>query len=149
MSIPSREAIFRMGISSDFLRAAPGRLKPALAERFDGERAIHYHHFDATGTDDAGPYVGPADIAGLDAAIGLGHRFTAQSLDGHISLALIARWGVGYDKIDAPACGAHNVALAIKVDAVRHSVISYGSDHGVYVSSLGQGVAAVREISAG
>jgi phosphoglycerate dehydrogenase-like enzyme len=35
---------------------------------------------------------------------------------------VIARWGVGYDKIDVPACTARDVVLAITVDAVRRPV---------------------------
>ena len=37
-------------------------------------------------------------------------------------LAVIARWGVGYDTIDVPACTANDVLLAITTDAVRRPV---------------------------
>jgi phosphoglycerate dehydrogenase-like enzyme len=57
-----------------------------------------------------------------DAVIALGLKFPAGALDGLRRLAVIARWGVGYDRIDVPACTANDVMLAITPEAVRRPV---------------------------
>jgi len=62
------------------------------------------------------------DMAGLDALILLGARFDADSFPGDGRLALIARFGVGYDTVDVAACDAHDVALTITPNGVRRPV---------------------------
>ena len=115
-------APFRIGISDDFRIQAPGRLEPVVARIFGLLPQVEVIYFAPTGADLAGPYVTPADIADLDAVIALSPRFTAQSFSGQDRLAVIARWGVGYDLIDVAACTAADVLLAIAVDAVRRPV---------------------------
>ncbi len=114
--------LFRIGISADFKTTAPGRLEPALRSLIDPLPHVSYGEFAPTGQDEAGPYVTPADIADFDAVLVLGPRFTAASFSGQDRLAVIARWGVGYDMIDVAACTANDVLLAITVDAVRRPV---------------------------
>jgi D-3-phosphoglycerate dehydrogenase len=64
----------------------------------------------------------PAQIAGYDALIVLGPRVTAASLVEADRLALIARFGVGYDNVDVEACTAQGVLLSITPDSVRRPV---------------------------
>jgi phosphoglycerate dehydrogenase-like enzyme len=59
---------------------------------------------------------------GLDALILSGPGITADSFHVDGSLALIARFGVGYDSIDVEACTANNVALVITPEGVRRPV---------------------------
>lgn len=61
----------------------------------------------------------PADIARYDALALLGERVTADTLAGNDRLAIIARYGVGYDAIDVPACTAAGVLLVITPGGVR------------------------------
>ena len=61
-------------------------------------------------------------IAGYDALAVLAPRITAATFDGADRLAVIARYGVGYDTVDVPACTAHGVALTITPDGVRRPV---------------------------
>jgi D-3-phosphoglycerate dehydrogenase len=61
----------------------------------------------------------PSDIAGFDAMAILGGRVTAETLAGNERLSLVARFGVGYDNVDVPACTAAGVFLTITPDAVR------------------------------
>jgi phosphoglycerate dehydrogenase-like enzyme len=61
----------------------------------------------------------PEDIAGFDALAMLGGRVTAATLAGNERLALVARFGVGYDTVDVPACTAAGVFLTITPEAVR------------------------------
>lgn len=58
-------------------------------------------------------------IRGYDALAVLAPRVTAATLEGADRLAVIARYGVGYDSVDVPACTAHGVALTITPDGVR------------------------------
>jgi phosphoglycerate dehydrogenase-like enzyme len=61
----------------------------------------------------------PEDIAGFDALAMLGGQVTAATLAGNERLALVARFGVGYDNVDVAACTANGVFLTITPEAVR------------------------------
>ena len=61
----------------------------------------------------------PAEIAGYDALVVLGPRVTAATLAEADRLALIARFGVGYDNVDVGACTEQGVLLSITPDSVR------------------------------
>ena len=61
-------------------------------------------------------------LADVDALILLAHRITRDSLPGNGRLALIARFGVGYDTVDVAACTEADVAVAITPDGVRRPV---------------------------
>jgi len=58
----------------------------------------------------------------FDALILLAHRFAAESVPKSGRLAAVARFGVGYDTVDVPACTANNIALCITPDGVRRPV---------------------------
>ncbi len=64
----------------------------------------------------------PTDIETLDALVLLGESFTGRSLNPSGRLALIARFGVGYDKVDIAACTRNGVGVSITPDAVRRPV---------------------------
>ena len=67
----------------------------------------------------------PAHAARYDAICAMTTRLTPQSLSGSDHrLKLIARFGVGYDSIDVPACTAAGVLLTIAPDGVRRPVAS-------------------------
>ncbi len=105
---------FRVGITPDFLTQATGLLEPWLDQGLGG---LAWEAMPDTGdaaTRDA--------LDRYDAVIALALRFPAASLEGVKRLAIIARWGVGYDRIDVPACTANDVMLAITPDAVRRPV---------------------------
>jgi len=108
---------FRVGISPDFKTEGAGLLEPVLAEIFDPLPYLKYDFFTT-----ADEIVTPQEIAAYDAVITFRPRFTTTSFSGHDRLAVIARWGVGYDMIDVPACTTAKVLLAITTDAVRKPV---------------------------
>lgn len=58
----------------------------------------------------------------FDALILLGHRFDATSVPKSGRLAVVARFGVGYDTVDVAACTASDIALVITPDGVRRPV---------------------------
>ena len=108
----------RVGISADFKLEAEGVLEPVLAEYFDSERAIEYDYFHG----EAGVAVKPEHISNFDALLTLRPCFSKESFIGVDRLALIARWGVGYDVIDVAATTAANVMLTITTGAVNRPV---------------------------
>lgn len=68
------------------------------------------------------PELRPDQIAGFDGLLVLGPKVTAATLAGNDRLAVVARFGVGYDNVDVPACTAAGVALTITPDGVRRPV---------------------------
>jgi phosphoglycerate dehydrogenase-like enzyme len=68
------------------------------------------------------PELRPDQIAGYDGLLVLGPKVTTATLAGNDRLAVVARFGVGYDNIDVPACTAAGVALTITPDGVRRPV---------------------------
>jgi phosphoglycerate dehydrogenase-like enzyme len=112
------ESVFYVGISADFQLEAAGIIEPFLAEYFDPYPAIHYDFFQCK----ADAVVQPQHIADYDALLTLRPRFNAQSFVGIDRLAVIARWGVGYDVIDVPACTRAHVLLTITTGAVNRPV---------------------------
>lgn len=108
---------FRIGVSPDFKTNAAGLLEPVLAEMLEPLPHVSWDFFQMHGKE-----VLPDEIVGYDALLTLLARITPESLAGNERLAVIARWGVGYDMIDVPACTEANVLLAITTDAVRKPV---------------------------
>jgi D-3-phosphoglycerate dehydrogenase len=58
-------------------------------------------------------------VRGYDALLVLSPRVTRQTLEGADQLAIIARFGVGYDRVDVAACTDRGVILTITPDGVR------------------------------
>lgn len=61
-------------------------------------------------------------IKDYDALAMLGPRLTTETLEGVDRLAIVARYGVGYDTVDVPACTAHGIALTITPEGVRRAL---------------------------
>ena len=58
----------------------------------------------------------------FDALILLAHRFAPESVPKSGRLAVVARFGVGYDTVDVEACTEAGIALVITPDGVRRPV---------------------------
>jgi phosphoglycerate dehydrogenase-like enzyme len=112
---------FHVGVSRDLL--LPGTEEP-MAEV--GLGALEAAGLSWGFLDDYPGYngeVAPELIEGCDGLFILGSRFTVRSFAGASErLVCLARWGVGYDRIDVPACTAAGVALTISPDGVRRPV---------------------------
>jgi phosphoglycerate dehydrogenase-like enzyme len=63
-----------------------------------------------------------AQLEGFDALILLAHRFTRDSIPRDGRLAVVARFGVGYDTVDVASCTEAGIALVITPDGVRRPV---------------------------
>ncbi len=68
------------------------------------------------------PELRPDQVAGYDGLLVLGPKVTAATLAEADRLAVVARFGVGYDNVDVPACTAAGVLLTITPDGVRRPV---------------------------
>ena len=108
---------FRVGISPDFRTEAPGLLEPILDEVLGALSFIRWEFFQ---TKDR--VVAADEIGDYDAVITLRARYAASTFAASSKLAIIARWGAGYDVVDVPACTRANVLLAITPDSVRKPV---------------------------
>jgi phosphoglycerate dehydrogenase-like enzyme len=61
-------------------------------------------------------------LADFDALILLAHRFTRDSIHSNGRLAVVARFGVGFDTVDVEACTEAGIAVVITPDGVRRPV---------------------------
>src|SRR5262245_17791728 len=111
-------ATFKVGLTRDFLKAdgsiAFGDIGLGLLDAVPGVE----REFLPEDTKE----LRPDQVRGFDALLVLAPRVTGATLEGADRLAVIARFGVGYDNIDVPACTRHGVALTITPDGVRRPV---------------------------
>lgn len=108
---------FRVALSGDF-RKADG--SPTFPD-FDLTPLDQAKDVEMVFLDNASPIRGD-QLEEFDALILLAHRFDATSVPKSGRLAVVARFGVGYDTVDVPACTANDIALAITPDGVRRPV---------------------------
>src|SRR5216683_2198567 len=109
---------FRVGITRDFLKTdgtlAFGNIGLDLLDRAPGiTREFLESH---------SPELQPEQIRGFDALLVLAPSVTAATLTGADRLALVARFGVGYDNVDIVACTRAGVLVTITPDGVRRPV---------------------------
>lgn len=110
-------AAFRVALSGDF-RKADG--SPTFPD-FDLTPLLTAKHVETVYLDNASPLKGE-QLEDFDALILLAHRFEAGSVPKSGRLAVVARFGVGYDTVDVPSCTANDIALVITPDGVRRPV---------------------------
>lgn len=106
---------FRVALSRDFIRPNGelgfGGVGARLLQNTPGIEAVFLPTHPSA--------YAPDDIAGFDALAMLGGRVTPETLKGNERLSLVARFGVGYDNVDVPACTEAGVFLTITPEAVR------------------------------
>lgn len=109
---------FRVGLTRDFLNPDGslgfGDIGLDLLDGTDGVEWEFLPH--------SAPELCAEQIHDYDALMVLGPRVTARTFAGVERLALVARFGVGYDNIDVDACTQCGVALTITPDGVRRPV---------------------------
>ena len=108
---------FRVALSGDF-RKADGT--PTYPD-FDLAPLLQARNVELAFLESASPLRGE-QLEDFDALILLGHRFDASSVPKSGRLAVVARFGVGYDTVDVAACTANDIALVITPDGVRRPV---------------------------
>ena len=106
---------FRVGLTRDFLAtdgtAAMGDIGLDLLEAAPGVT----WEFLAENT----PELSAEQIDGYDALVVLGPQVPAAAVESAKRLAVVARFGVGYDNVDVAACTRNGVAVTITPDGVR------------------------------
>lgn len=110
-------APYRVALSGDF-RKADG--SPTFPD-FDLTPLKTAKDVEMVFLDNVNPLKGE-QLEDFDALILLAHRFDAGSVPKSGRLAVVARFGVGYDTVDVPACTANDIALCITPDGVRRPV---------------------------
>ena len=108
---------FRVGITADFEKPGDRLLGPAPEEILGAVPGIEWEIM----PDTAGVAV-PEILDRYEAVIALDFHIPAESFRGVQRLMLIARWGVGYDRVNVAACTEADVILAITPDSVRRPV---------------------------
>jgi len=108
---------FRVGITRDFLSAdgtlGYGDIGLALLDQPNVEREFLLS---------SEMEISPAVADAYDALLVLAPRVSERTLAGCRRLGLVARFGVGYDTVDVPACTRNDVLLSITPDGVRRPV---------------------------
>ena len=106
---------FRVGLTRDFL-TPEGELavRDIGLHLLDDDPKIEYEFFPELHSE-----VSPDQIKDYDAVIAYVVNWTAESFKGVERLALLVRFGVGYDMVDVGACIENDIILAITPAGVR------------------------------
>jgi len=108
---------FRVALSGDFKKADGSPTFPD----FDVTPLKNAPGVEITYLETANP-IRPDQVADFDALILLAPRFARESIHPNGRLSVVARFGVGYDNVDVPACTEAGIALCITPDGVRRPV---------------------------
>jgi D-3-phosphoglycerate dehydrogenase len=108
--------MFRVGVTGDFLKA-DGTLGfgDIGLDLFEGSE-VSWEFLPA------GSEVLPEQARDYDGLLVLAPRVTARTLSGTDRLKVVARFGVGYDNVDVPACTQAGGLLTITPEGVRRPV---------------------------
>lgn len=108
---------FRIGITRDFLKPDGSSDLDYIAAPLFNNAGIDWEYI-AENT----PELSAEQVKNYDALLVLGSGITSDTLSGNERLTVIARFGVGYDKVDVQACTDNGVLLTIAPDGVRRPV---------------------------
>lgn len=109
---------FRVGLSNDFQIELTGIVDPVLEAVFGPLPFVEYEFFMVASWAE----IQPQELDQYDAVITIRPHYTPRSFAGVERLALISRWGVGYDMIDIPAATEADVLASITTEAVGRPV---------------------------
>jgi len=108
---------FRVGLTHDFVSPSGELVYKDIGLQLLDNAGAEYTFFES----DEGE-IRTDDIRHLDALIVLGPKVTERSLTGVEQLAVIARFGVGYDSVDVDACTHADIMLTITRGSVDNPV---------------------------
>ena len=108
---------FLVGVTPDFAVEAKGLYEAQLAAKLAAAQIAWELMPELPGN-----AVTPQIADRYDAIFALASWFRADGIQDCQRLAVIARWGVGYDRVDTEALTANGIALAITPNAVRTPV---------------------------
>ncbi len=108
---------FRVALSGDFKRADGSPTFPDFdLAPLRNAAGVEVAYIDASNP------VRADQLADFDALILLQPRFARESIHPNGRLSVVARFGVGYDNVDVPACTEAEIPLVITPDGVRRPV---------------------------
>jgi phosphoglycerate dehydrogenase-like enzyme len=108
---------FRVALSGDFKKPDGSPAFPDFdLTPLEQNPAVEFDYVQTNGV------ITAADLDGFDALILLMPRIEPESFPKDGRLAIVARFGVGYDTVNVQACTDHDCALAITPDGVRRPV---------------------------
>jgi D-3-phosphoglycerate dehydrogenase len=108
---------FRIALSGDFKKPDGSPAFPDFdLAPLEQHPVVEYDYIQTNGV------ITAADLDGFDALILLMPRIEPESFPKDGRLAIVARFGVGYDTVDVQACTDHDCALVITPDGVRRPV---------------------------
>ena len=109
---------FRIGVTRDFLKA-DGTLGfgDIGLDLLDEAPKVEWEFLAENTTE-----LRPDQIRGYDGLLVLSSIVSTETLQGADKLAIVARFGVGYDSVDVAACNEQGVLLTITPDGVRRPV---------------------------
>jgi phosphoglycerate dehydrogenase-like enzyme len=105
-------------MSPDFYTDAKGKFEQVLEEQMRDVAGLECGSMPPQ----PGKLATPDALNQFDAICSIALRITPESLRGVERLALVARWGVGYDMIDVDALTQADIALTITPNGVRRPV---------------------------
>jgi D-3-phosphoglycerate dehydrogenase len=109
---------FKVGITRDFLAGdgslSYGDIGLSILEQTPN---LNFEFLEADT-----PELTPSQIRDYNGLLVLAPKLTVASLEGNDQLRIIARFGVGYDTVDVPACTENGTLLTITPKAVRRPV---------------------------
>jgi D-3-phosphoglycerate dehydrogenase len=110
--------MFRIGVTRDFLKpdGTVGFGDIGLS-KLDAAPGVQWEFLKENARE-----LTPRHVHDYDGLLVLGPRVTGATLAGADRLLVVARFGVGYDNIDVPACTENGVILTITPDGVRRPV---------------------------
>lgn len=108
---------FRVGITRDFLKPDGSSDLDNIAQPLFDKAGLYWEYIDENSPD-----LNAEQVADYDALLVLGTRITTNTFTANAKLTIIARFGVGYDKVDMQACTDNGVVLTIAPDGVRRPV---------------------------
>jgi len=109
---------YRVALSADFVRP-DGRLAIPDFDLSDLSGADVEYFYLSPAPEERSREVEGAQLEEADALILLGNRFTRASVPESGRLAVVARFGVGYDTVDLAACSDNAIAVVITPDGPR------------------------------
>jgi len=108
---------FRVALSGDFKKPDGSAAFPDFdLSPLEQNPAVDYAYIQTNGV------ITAKDLEGFDGLILLIPRIEPESFPADGRLAIIARFGVGYDTVNVQACTDHDCALVITPDGVRRPV---------------------------
>src|SRR5919108_1623046 len=108
---------FRVALSGDFKKADGSPTFPDFdLAPLRNAAGVEVAYIDASSP------LRAAELADFDALILLQPKFARESIHPNGRLSVVARFGVGYDNVDVPACTEAGIPLVITPDGVRRPV---------------------------